>query len=84
MELFMSEEIIFDQPDVRCNPHCPLSKDDVEAIKVASGLILRCRDAVGNVVLILIGVVMFIALAAIVLAVTAGKVNLFKAIGIGG
>jgi hypothetical protein len=76
-------EVTFSDGEVEKPHNCPFTKKDVEAVKVASSLILRCRDAVGNVVLITIGVAAVLVFSAVVLVATGGKINLFKAIGIG-
>ena len=62
---------------------CPLTKDDITAIKTASYLLLRIRNAAGNTILVLLGVVLLMAVGGLLYLITGGHVNLFKLFGIG-
>ena len=62
---------------------CPLTKDDITAIKTASYLLIKIRNAAGNAVLVLLGVVVLMAVGGLLYLVSGGHINLFKLFGIG-
>ncbi len=57
---------------------CVLSPEDLNAIKTVSSFIKRCRDAAGNIVMVMIAVLGMLALSVIILLISGGKINLFK------
>jgi hypothetical protein len=61
---------------------CKLSNDDITAIKTVSGFLTRCRNALGNLLMVVIAVVLIAGLGGVVYLVTGGHINLFKLIGL--
>lgn len=67
-----------------CVVKCRLSDEDVTAIKIVSGFLTRCRNALGNFMMVLIVVLILMSVGGVLFLVSGGHINLFKAFGIGG
>jgi hypothetical protein len=62
---------------------CTLSPEDVASIKTVSSFLTRCRNAAGNIVMVILVVVALMGVGGILYLATAGHINLFKVFGLG-
>jgi hypothetical protein len=62
---------------------CRLTEDDILAIKTVSGFLTRCRNAIGNGIMVLIAVLLIMGIGGILYLASAGHINLFKVFGLG-
>ena len=74
---------IIEEAIVNHHTTCRLSESDVLAIKTVSGFLTRCRNALGNLVMVLIVVLLIMGAGGILYLASAGHINLFKVFGLG-
>lgn len=66
-------------------PEClfHLTETDVSDLKFLSSFLRRCRNAVGNFVMVVLVVLFIMGVGGILFLASGGQINLFKLIGIG-
>jgi predicted Ser/Thr protein kinase len=62
---------------------CILTDVDIAAIKTVSGFLTRCRNALGNFMMVVLAVVALMGIGGFLYLVSGGHINLFKVFGIG-
>lgn len=72
------KEVIEEQSHI-----CKLSPDDIIAIKTVSGFLTRCRNAMGNFLMVVLAVVLLMGIGGVLYLLSGGHLNLFKIFGIG-
>ena len=63
--------------------HCRLNHDEVETLKTVSGFLTRCRNALGNFLMVVLAVVLLMGIGGVLYLLSGGHINLFKIFGIG-
>lgn len=74
---------IIEEAIINHHASCRLSEDDVLAIKTVSGFLTRCRNALGNLVMVIVVVLLLMGVGGILYLASGGHINLFKVFGLG-
>ena len=75
---------IIEEAIINHHASCRLNESDILAIKTVSGFLTRCRNALGNLAMVLIVVLILMGAGGVLYLVSGGHINLFKLVGIGG